>query len=53
MPRTIEITMRPGGFDVTTGGNTSTFRRLEDAVAFARARFERAQAIREMSARIG
>lgn len=53
MPKTIEIKMTPRGFDVTTGGQTATFKQLDDAVAFARDRFARAQAIREMSARIG
>jgi hypothetical protein len=53
MPKTIEITMRPGGFDVITGGKRSSFRNLADAVAFAQARFERAQEIREISSRIG
>lgn len=53
MPKTIEITMRPGGFDVTTGGTKSSFRNLADAVAFAQARFERAEEIRAISARIG
>ena len=52
MPRTIEITMKAGGFEVTTGGITSSFRRLEDAVAFAQERFERAQAIRDTLANL-
>jgi hypothetical protein len=52
MPKTVEIRMTPGGFEVTTGGRTASFRELRDAVDFARARFERAQEIRDLAARI-
>jgi hypothetical protein len=52
MPKTIEITMTPGGFEIRTGARTMTFKHLDDAVGFARARFERAQEIRELTARI-
>lgn len=53
MPKTIEIKMTQSGFDVVTGGRTASFKRLEDAVGFARCHLERAQEIRELSARIG
>ncbi len=52
MPKTIEIRMTPRGFDVTAGESTATFKHLDEAVGFARARLELAQEIREMSARI-
>jgi hypothetical protein len=53
MPKTIEITMTPQGFDVTTGGRTSSFRDLQQAVDYARTRLARAEEIRELSTRIG
>jgi hypothetical protein len=52
MPKTIEIRMTPSGFDVTTGGRTATFKQLDEAVGFARARLARAEEIRELSTRI-
>jgi hypothetical protein len=52
MPKTIEIKMTTRGYDVTTGGRTTNFCCLEDAVDFARTRFERAQAIQDLAARI-
>lgn len=53
MPKTIEITMTPSGYDVTAGGRTATFKRLEEAVGYARERLARAEEIRELSCRIG
>lgn len=53
MPKTIEITMTPAGYEVTTGGRTASFRDLQQAVEFARTRLARAEEIRELSARIG
>ena len=53
MPRTIEITMTPAGFDVLTGERVARFRHLDDAVRFAQEHFTRAEHIREMKARIG
>lgn len=53
MPRTIEISMTPRGFDVTTGGRTASFKDLQQAVEFARSRLARAEEIRDLSARIG
>lgn len=52
MSPTIEIKMTGSGFEVTTGGRTTTFKLLDDAVGFARSRFAHAQNLRELSARI-
>jgi hypothetical protein len=53
MPRTIEITMTQSGFEVLAGDRVASFRRLEDAVGFAREHLARAEHIRELKARIG
>jgi hypothetical protein len=53
MPKTVEITMTQLGFAVSAGDRTATFRRLEEAVTFAREHLARADYIREMKARIG
>ena len=52
MPQTIEITMTAAGFQVLTGDRVATFRRLEEAVGFAQRHLARAEAIRQMKARI-
>ncbi|HZC70039.1 MAG TPA: hypothetical protein VE442_05060 [Jatrophihabitans sp.] len=52
MPNTIEITMTPGGFEVLTGGRTTTFASLDAAVGYARERFARAEHIRDLKTRI-
>ncbi|HZC72661.1 MAG TPA: hypothetical protein VE442_18330 [Jatrophihabitans sp.] len=52
MTNTVEITMTQRGYEVTAAGRTADFRRLEDAVGFARQRMERAQALRELKTRI-
>lgn len=53
MPKTLEIRMTPGGFEVTTGGQSHRFTSLDDAVAFAHERLGRAKRVRELSALIG
>jgi hypothetical protein len=52
MPKTIEITMTPVGFEIRIGADTLTFKHLDGAVDFARGRFERAQEIRDLTGRI-
>jgi hypothetical protein len=52
MPRTIEITMTPAGFEVLTGGRVATFARLDEAVGYARDHLARAEHIRAMKTRI-
>jgi hypothetical protein len=52
MPKTIEITMTPGGFEVIAGGRSALFGNLEAAVSYARERLERAEHIRDLKARI-
>ena len=49
MPKTVTITMTPAGFEVTVGGQTDRFARLDDAVALAQERLGRAQHVRELS----
>jgi hypothetical protein len=53
MSGTVEITMTQRGFQVSSPAGTATFKNLEEAVEFARARLQRAHDIREISARIG
>ena len=52
MPKTMEITMTPGGFEVASGGRTATFRSLDAAVSYARERLERAEHVRDLKTRI-
>jgi hypothetical protein len=52
MPKTVEIRMTLGGFEVAVGGRIEKFSCLEDAVAFAHDRLGRAQQLRELSALI-
>jgi hypothetical protein len=52
VPSTIEIKMTGAGFEVTSGGSTTSFRDLTAAVGFARERLQRAEAIRQLKTRI-
>lgn len=52
MPKTIEITRTPGGFEVVTGDRTATFSSLDAAVSYTRERLERAEYIRDLQSRI-
>jgi hypothetical protein len=52
MSRTIEIKLTAHGFEVTTGGQTTTFKQFDEAATFAGRRFARLQEIQEISARI-
>ncbi|HEY7050403.1 MAG TPA: hypothetical protein VH373_24525 [Jatrophihabitantaceae bacterium] len=52
MSRTIEIKLTDRGYEVTAGGETTTFQRFDEAATFAGSRFARLQEIQAMSARI-
>jgi hypothetical protein len=53
MSGTVQIRMTQRGFEVVSAAGSTTFAELDDAVRFAQARLQRAQDIRELSARIG
>lgn len=52
VPKTVEIRMTPGGFEVAIGAQIDRFAQLDDAVAFAQELLGRAQRLRELSALI-
>lgn len=52
MPKTIEITMTAGGYEVVTGGRSSRFATLDAAVGYVHERMARAEHIRHMKSRL-
>lgn len=52
MPKTIEITMTAGGYEVVTGGQQTRFATLDAAVGFVHDRMARAEHIRYMKSQL-
>jgi hypothetical protein len=50
--KTVEIGMTPSGFEVTIGGRSDRFARLDEALVVAQEWLRRAQELRELSTRI-
>lgn len=51
MQSAVEIKMTAGGFEVTAGGHTLRFPKVDDALDFAQQRLRHAQHVRDLSTR--